>query len=1417
MFRIFARRTTVLAAVAACVATALIGDRGFPDDELPTDTRGAAGGGGVAFGLRYAGRVADGDRTPRGDAVELRGARALAVHGRGKTVYVGTELGLLVFARDSATGVLAQSQVLAEGVDLGRGPLAWDARRDRLLADDCGAWRSFAGDGEGGLAEPVELAVEDDPYTCGESLLFDAEGTFAYRVGAGRVDAFAFRPDDTLRYAQTVEAPGLAGAALGSGGRLYAVAEDALLVYERDVSTDALVPVPAARRELAWPAQAVAVASGGAHLLVLDAGGRRVAPFDIADPSRPRALASAALFPDTVDARECRFAEAVPGVPAIDIFCRGVALTAHWVAGALATSTAFVPPADPHSGMPAYGLPHDVAASPDGRHVYVATPMAGVLIFERGGNDAVQAGRSGRTAPGWPSADARDLIHSDGPDLTVDEPVRTRTSFTGTQFKLKVVVRNVGGASAPSTTLTYYRSIDDATITADDEEVHSGEIGAIEPGATATQLSPAMQPESGAYYGACVDAVADETDTANNCSAAVFVAVGTPDLVLASAMVSDQSPDPGATFDISTTVRNDGDDRAPSAYLVYLVSDDPVVDMDDDELGRFEVAPLAAGASFLQTVAITTPSTPGTRHYYGACVVGWEAGLDADIANNCAAAPLVKLSGLLDEIDLAPIGVAYGIAYHNDRLYVVDKDAGEVLAYRLGGRRDADPGFALAEANANSNGMAYVDGRFYLLDSADDHVYAYREDGTRDADHDFELDLSDDADGDNLDASGMVYAAGRFLVVDYADRKVYAYRGDGARDTAGDFALADGAPTEPTGIAYANGRLHVLGDGKAFTYLPGGLREAEFDFDLDEDNSNASGISYGSGRFYVLDRDGKKVYVYLADKVASHFGFDFHFDLGERGQFFGIAYHNERLYVARVSDTVFAYELDGVRGPDFDFSLADGNTSPDGMDLANGRFYVLDKFGYRVYAHRSDGQREAEFDFSIDPNPHAGIADVDGTFYLTDFEADIVYAYTAGGQRDATRDFDLVDGHSEPSGVANVAGTLFVLGGREKAYAYETDGGRIPELDFDLHEGNTVASGMTYGAGNIYVLDNGDDRVYVYSGSLPEGARLSLSARVSDHMPEPGGSFRLHALVRNYGNAASPATTLRYYRSDDPTITTTDEETGTVSVEELAPGGTSEHFVDLTAPAVGTTRYYGFCVDPVATGSYVDPCSAGVAVTVSPLVAQFDLVAENYAPTGLAYHGNKVFVVDSVRDAVYAYGTDGVYDDSAGFELASDNGYPQGIVYAAGRFHVVDYTDEKVYAYREDGARDTAWDFELSDANSHPTGFAHALDRFYVVDRGDDKVYAYREDGSRDGGSDFDLAGANDEPAGFTYSANGFYVADRYDEKAYAYATDGARRDTDLDFDDQNASANGIAYAAGRLYVLDPSDERIYVYMVPDG
>ena len=105
---------------------------------------------------------------------------------------------------------------------------------------------------------------------------------------------------------------------------------------------------------------------------------------------------------------------------------------------------------------------------------------------------------------------------------------------------------------------------------------------------------------------------------------------------------------------------------------------------------------------------------------------------------------------------------------------------------------------------------------------------------------------------------------------------------------------------------------------------------------------------------------------------------------------------------------------------------------------------------------------------------------------------------------------------------------------------------------------------------------------------------------VSQSTLTPGERFTLSATVANNGAGSAAATTLRYYRSTDATITTSDTEVGTDSVSTLGANRSSDESITLTAPTSAGTYYYGVCVDSVTDESNSNNnCSDAVSITVN--------------------------------------------------------------------------------------------------------------------------------------------------------------------------------------------------------------------------
>ena len=224
------------------------------------------------------------------------------------------------------------------------------------------------------------------------------------------------------------------------------------------------------------------------------------------------------------------------------------------------------------------------------------------------------------------------------PDLVVAAAVDDSTPDVGQTFEVSATVRNAGGASSQATTVRYFRSTDSAISRSDTETATDSVVG-LSPSGRVTEISLYRYSTPATYYfGACVDSVAGESNTANNCSDGVKVEVGgdggnEPDLVVESVSVNDSTPDAGASFRLSATVRNRGDGQSGSTTLRYYRSSNSTISTSDSEVGTDPVGQLAASANSRESIPLTAPSTSGT-YYYGACVDSVSG--ESSTANNCS-------------------------------------------------------------------------------------------------------------------------------------------------------------------------------------------------------------------------------------------------------------------------------------------------------------------------------------------------------------------------------------------------------------------------------------------------------------------------------------------------------------------------------------------------------------------------------------------------------------------------------------------------------------------------------------------------------------------------------------------------------------------------------------------------------------
>ena len=241
-------------------------------------------------------------------------------------------------------------------------------------------------------------------------------------------------------------------------------------------------------------------------------------------------------------------------------------------------------------------------------------------------------------------------------DLSVTTfSVSSSSIVAGDAITFAATVTNDSSANVSSSVaaLKYYRSTDTTIDSTADTEVGTADsISALAPAATESKTAIVNPSTAGTfYYFACVVAT-DDRDTSNDCSAGVQVDVAAQDfdLSVTAFSVAPSSIVAGEAITFSATVTNDSSATVSSsvAALKYYRSTDATIDSTaDTEVGTAaSISALAAAATESET-AIVNPSTAGT-FYYGACVV---ATGDSDTSNDCSTGVQVDVAA--QEFDLS--------------------------------------------------------------------------------------------------------------------------------------------------------------------------------------------------------------------------------------------------------------------------------------------------------------------------------------------------------------------------------------------------------------------------------------------------------------------------------------------------------------------------------------------------------------------------------------------------------------------------------------------------------------------------------------------------------------------------------------------------------------------------------------------
>ncbi len=842
------------------------------------------------------------------------------------------------------------------------------------------------------------------------------------------------------------------------------------------------------------------------------------------------------------------------------------------------------------------------------------------------------------------------MIH---PDLEVGTPtVGDASPATGGTFTLSATVNNSGDGASVATTLRYYRSTD-ATITTADTEVGTDSVGMLAAAGTSDQSIDLTAPTTLGtyYYGACVDAVADEADTTNNCSSSVTVTVEDsppplsthPDLEVGTPTVDDANPDTSAPFTLSATVSNTGDGEAPATMLRYYRSTDATITTADTEVGTDSVGMLAAAGTSDQSIDLTAPTTLGT-YYYGACV---DAVADeADTTNNCSSSVTVTVEDSPPPLSTHP-DLEVGTPTVDDAnpdtsapftlsATVSNTGDGEAPATMLRYYRSTDPMITTSDTEVGTDAVGVLAATgtsaqsILLRASTTTGTYYYG------ACVDAVTGESDTTDNCSSSVEVNVVARKRSdLVVGSPTVS------NNAPESGGNFDLSATVTNRGDGTATSTLRYYLSTDAAISTS----------DTEVGTDDVGILSPSETSEESISLTAPlaaGTYYYGACVDVVT-----------GESNR----TNNCSTAVAVTVSPTT-----PPIAGPDLEVGTPTADdTSPEtsatfmlSVTISNAGDRVSPVTTLRWY--RSTDATITTSDTQVGTDSVGQLWTEGSSFTQTRTERITLRAPSTAGtyyygacvdsvtdESDTTDNcsssvrVDVVEPTTRPDLVAGspmvdnatpekgttitLSATVSNTGDRASAattlHFYRSTNQSITTTDTSVGSVavGAIASGGNSGALSLSLTAPSTAGTYYFGACVSEVAgesdtsdNCSQSVTVTIAGPPPDlvvlapdvgevredGTFWLLVTVHNQGGGGSAATTLRYYRSTDGTITTSDTQVGTDSVGTRAPSTGYGGTIKLTAPTTPGTYYYGACVDAVPGESDTsNNCSTSESLVVN--------------------------------------------------------------------------------------------------------------------------------------------------------------------------------------------------------------------------
>ena len=828
-------------------------------------------------------------------------------------------------------------------------------------------------------------------------------------------------------------------------------------------------------------------------------------------------------------------------------------------------------------------------------------------------------------------------------------------------FTLGVNVKNQGSGASGSTTLRYYRSTDSA-ITSGDAEVGTDAVDGLAASEISRETIDLIAPSAPGtyYYGACVDAVSDESDTTNNCSGAIawlVPAETSTDATLSALTLSDV---PFGTFASGTTsytasVANSVTETTVTPTVndsgaSYVIKLGGVVDAD-------RVIALDAGSNII-TVEVTAEDDSTTKTY---TVTVTRAA--APISAPDLVVPFVYIS-FSNPYGYSPsftLGVnvknqGSGASGSTTLRYYRSTDSAITSGDAEVGT-DAVDGLAASEISRETIDLIApsAPGTYYYGACVD--AVSDESDTTNNCSGAIAwmvpAETSTDATLSALTLSGINFGAFSSATTSYTASVANSVSQTTVTPTVNDsgatYVIKLGGVTDADGMVSLSVGSNVItvqvsaeDDSTTKTYTVTVTRAEPPSTDATLSALTLSGIDFGtfasgttsysaqvassvsqttvtptlnhSGASYVIKLDGvTDVDGVVSLSVGSNvITVQVSAEDDETTQTYTVTVSRAEPPTPELSDDV---TLSSLTLSDIDFGTFDSTTTSYTAQVSNAvsQTTVTPTVNHAEasYVIKLGGVTDADGVVSLSVGTNAISVEVTAEDGETTHTYTVTVTRAAPPSTDATLSALTLSGinfgafssatTSYTASVANsVTETTVTPTVNDSGATYVIKLGGVVDADrvIALDAGSNVIT--------IEVTAEDDSTTKTYAVtvtraaapiSAPDLVVPFVSTFTNLYRYDP--SFTLGVNVVNQGSGASGSTTLRYYRSADSTITSGDTEVGTDAVGGLAASGRSIEGIDLTAPSAPGTYYYGACVDAASNESdTTNNCSQSVAFTV---------------------------------------------------------------------------------------------------------------------------------------------------------------------------------------------------------------------------